>query len=100
MGAAEKEGLLTLNETLWVSYFCTEKIPLVLPIILPYPSIHPSPQLLYQDIWPDEAIWESVEDAEYRKKTTLEQLSQMTGGYSMPKGFMKDVLVDVLPFTE
>lgn len=52
------------------------------------------------DIWPDEAIWETVEDAEDRKNTTLKQILQMTGGYAMPEGYIKDALVDALPFTD
>ena len=37
-----------------------------------------------EDVWPDENIWENIEDAEDRKKTTIEQLVQMRGGYDMP----------------
>ena len=53
MGIAEKENLLSLDETLG-------------------------------DIWPDEATWANIEDAEDRNKTTLEQLVKMRGGYEMP----------------
>jgi hypothetical protein len=59
-GVMEKEGLLSLDETL-------------------------------EDIWPDKAVWEGVAEmynatgAELRKKTTLEQLIQMRGGYIMPE---------------
>jgi len=72
-GIMEKDGLFSLDETL-------------------------------EDIWPDEAVWEGVAEmynvtgAELRKKTTLEELLQMRGGYVMPDGFMKDVLIDALPF--
>ena len=37
-----------------------------------------------EDVWPDQDIWEDIEDAEDRKKTTIEQLVQMRGGYVMP----------------
>ena len=37
-----------------------------------------------EDVWPDENTWENIEDAKDRKKTTIEQLVQMRGGYDMP----------------
>lgn len=60
-GVMEKEGLISLEETLG-------------------------------DIWPDEELWERVAEkynatgaVEMRKKTTLEELVQMRGGYVMPE---------------
>lgn len=51
-GIMEKEGLLSVDETLG-------------------------------DVWPDDAIWAGVEDAEDRKQATIENILQMRAGFNM-----------------
>ncbi|KAK1733111.1 beta-lactamase [Skeletonema marinoi] len=52
------------------------------------------------EIWPDDEVWTGVPDAKDRKKTTIEQLVQMRGGYEMPGDYLQDVLIDTLPFND
>lgn len=48
------------------------------------------------DIWPNQTLWDMVEDGELRKQTTIESILQMRAGFRMPLEYM---LIDTLPIS-
>lgn len=47
------------------------------------------------DIWPNETIWEAVDDAEVRQEVTIEQIVQFRGGFELPESVGQDLFTDM-----